>query len=83
MLEPIQPCVAELSVVLVDESMLVETELWLSGCEHCSETASHTLDYLLDELTGCDPTITEYALCRPARCPSCLGEITEKTRVRL
>jgi hypothetical protein len=61
--------------------MLTQTELWVSACERCAENAAVTLNYLLDALTGCDPHSTEYVMCRAARCPSCSGEITEKTLV--
>jgi hypothetical protein len=45
------------------------------------ENAAVALDYVLDALMGCDPLITEYLMCRPARCPACSREIGEKTLV--
>ena len=67
-------------VVLVDEDTLVKTQRYVSACEHCAENANITFDYLLDEITGCDPA-THYLMCRPASCPCCSGDVTEKTLV--
>ena len=48
---------------------------------HLTPDAEITLDYILDEITGCDPQFTEYILSRPANCPACFHEVTEKTLV--
>ncbi len=79
MMRPVQ--LEELDIVLVDENILEEVEQYVCACEHCAENAATALDYLLDALTGCDPTITTYLMRRPARCPSCSSRITEKTLV--
>ena len=68
-------------VVLVDEGVLLEAQEYLVACEHCAANAAMTFDYLLDAVTGCDPTLTEYLMCRAARCPRCGREVTEKTQV--
>jgi len=81
MTEPGRPCIEEIEIVLIGEPLLRRTERWVSACEHCSEIAPVTFDYLLDALTDSDPKRTEYLMCRPARCPSCASEITEKTLV--
>ena len=81
MTEGLQPCAEDVNIVLIGESTLVETERCLSGCQTCSRNATLTLDYILDALTGCDPILTEYLMARPLRCPSCHGEIREKTFV--
>src|SRR5262245_40653653 len=80
-MEPTRSCIEEINIVLVGETLLRRPERWVSGCEQCSEIAPITFDYLLDALTNYDPKKTEYLMCRAARCPSCLGEITEKTLV--
>jgi len=80
-MEPTRACIEEINIVLVGETLLRRSERWVSGCEQCSEIAPITFDYLLDALTNYDPKKTEYLMCRVARCPSCLGEITEKTLV--
>jgi len=69
------------NIVLIDEAIIDEAQLSVSACEHCCKDASMTFDFFLDALTGCDPMTTEYLMCRPAKCPRCLGSITEKTRI--
>jgi len=74
-------CGDEDNVVLINEALLLEAQAFISGCEHCDALAEIALDYILDALTECDPTITEYVLCRTAQCPRCHHEVTEKTLV--
>jgi hypothetical protein len=71
----------EIDVAFVDEPMVFGAEEWVSGCQHCDESAAIPFDYLLDALTGCDPRLTEYLMSRIAQCPRCGGEINEKTLV--
>jgi len=68
-------------IVLVDECTVAKTEALISGCERCNEAAEISFDYLLDAVSGCDPSNTEYLMCRPARCPSCHGAVCEKTLI--
>jgi hypothetical protein len=75
------PALEDSDVVLVDESVLREAQGFVAGCGQCYPSAEMTFDYILDEVTGCDPTSTEYVLCHPAKCPRCAREITEKTLV--
>jgi len=79
--KPIEACVEVRNVVLVDENQLLEAQYCLAGCESCDENASVTFDYLLDAVTGCDPTTTDYVMCRTAKCPNCLHVVNEKTRI--
>ena len=71
----------DVNVFLVDNPVLREAQAALSGCENCSADALLTFDYILDGITGCDPTATEYLLCRAAECPRCSCPIAEKTLV--
>jgi hypothetical protein len=73
--------VEETNVVLVDEEVLVQAQAFLRGCENCNGNALMAFDYLLDAITECDPTTTEYAMRHNARCPHCYADITEKTLV--
>jgi hypothetical protein len=75
------PTLEDADVVLVDERVLREAQGFVAGCGQCIPSAEMTFDYILDEVTGCDPTSTEYVLCHPAKCPRCAREITEKTLV--
>jgi len=73
--------IEEINLVLVDYPRVDQAESFISGCERCDQDAEISFDYLLDELTGCDPTRTEYLMYRPARCPRCQAEVTEKTLI--
>jgi hypothetical protein len=76
-----EPTLEGADVVLIDEPVLREAQGFVAGCGQCVPSAEMTFDYILDEVTGCDPTSTEYVLCHPAKCPRCKHEITEKTLV--
>ena len=71
----------ETNVVLIDEEVFFQAQDFVRGCENCNESALMSFDYLLDAVTQCDPTMTEYAMCHTARCPHCHADITEKTLV--
>jgi len=81
MIEPVKRCLEDVDIVLIDEVDVREVEHWLAACQHCAENATLALEYVLDAVTGCQPEATEYMMCRPARCPSCSGYVTEKTLV--
>ncbi len=70
-----------MEIVLIDEISLVRAQRLISACEICAEEAQITFDYLLDAVTGCNPSETEYLMCRRAKCPCCFNEVTEKTLV--
>ena len=71
----------EVDIVLIDEDVLAEVEQWVAGCQQCTDNAATALDYVLDAVTGCDPTVTTYLMRRPVRCQTCSGWVTEKTLV--
>ena len=70
---------AELTTIYYAAPIIVEAEQWVQGCENCAENAVTALDYLIDVLTGYEPTETAYLMRRLARCPACGSKITEKT----
>jgi hypothetical protein len=72
----------EKNVVLVDATTLRQAEKLIESCEHCNpEGAEIPFDNILDRVTGLDPSVTDYVLEEPAKCPSCRGEILEKTLI--
>lgn len=75
--------IEELNIVLVEEDVLELAAEWVTGCEYCAEDALLPFDYLLDVITNCNPSVTEYLLRRPVLCPFCSSWITEKTRIRV
>ena len=80
--ENFAPSAEETDVVFVDEPTLLDAQNFISGCEHCApERAEIGFDQILDNITGCDPTVTEYVICRPALCSRCHHEVMEKTLI--
>ena len=72
----------ERNIVLVALATLRKAEWFIESCEHCNpEGAEIPFDYVLDQITGSDPTITDYLLETPAGCPNCHRDIVEKTLV--
>lgn len=71
----------KVDIVLIDARVSLKAQEYLKACEQCAAHAAMPFDYLLDAVTGCDPSLTEYLMCLAGRCPSCNGEIFEKTLV--
>ena len=69
------------NVIFIDEATLLDAEGFVAACENCCERAEVPFDQLLDAITGCDPRITEYVICHPAKCGFCRQEIVEKTLI--
>jgi hypothetical protein len=68
--------------VLINAAALRETEKRIEFCEHCNpESAEIPFDNILDRVTGSDPSVTDYILEAPAKCPNCKSEVLEKTLV--
>ena len=76
------PTPEEQVIVLVERETVQHAEGFIKSCEHCNpEGAEWPFNAVLDRVTGSDPSVTDYILETPARCPSCLCEILEKTLV--
>ena len=75
------PPIESVTVRLVGENLRAAAQRMISGCELCCDCPEITFDCILDELTGFDPKVTEYILCRAARCPRCRREVNERTIV--
>jgi len=75
------PAPEELKGKVVDEASLLEAQDWISACEHCVGHALIAFNYLLDVVTGCDPTRTRHLMRRTAECPRCGHEVRERTLV--
>ena len=68
--------------VLIEAAMLSEGERLIESCEHCNpDGAEIPFDNILDRVTGSDPSVTDYILETPAKCPQCRREILEKTLI--
>jgi hypothetical protein len=75
------PNLEDTNFVFIEEAVLTKAKHGIEGCEYCCPDAEITFDYILDEVTGCDPQYTEYILSHPTSCPACFHEVTEKTLV--
>jgi hypothetical protein len=61
---------------------LREAEKLIESCEHCNpDGAEIPFNNILDRVTGSDPSVTDYILEAPLKCPSCKREIFEKTLI--
>jgi hypothetical protein len=69
-------------VVLIGAATLRKAERLIESCEHCNaEDAQIPFDNVLDRVSGSDPSVTDYILERPAKCPSCRRVVLEKTLI--
>jgi hypothetical protein len=48
---------------------------------NASSGAEIPFDVILDRVTGSDPSVTDYILEQPAKCPKCRRDVLEKTLV--
>jgi hypothetical protein len=55
------------NVVLIDGATIQKAQRMIGGGEACSEDAEIPFDNILDRLTGCNPSVTDYFLVL-ARC---------------
>jgi len=63
-------------------SSLRQAERLIESCEHCNEEGAEIpFDNILDRVTGSDPSVTDYILEEPAKCPNCRRDVLEKTLV--
>jgi len=77
------PPLDQAEFVLIDPSTAERAALDVAGREGCSEQADIPFDWILDRITGRDPSITDYVMKTSARCPYCRREIAEKTLILL
>ena len=69
-------------VVLVESATLRQAERLIESCEHCNEEdAQIPFDNILDRVTVSEPSVTDYILEKPAKCPRCRHDLLEKTLV--
>ena len=59
----------EQDVVLVEAGTLRKAERLIEACEQCHDQAEIPFDTILDRVTGSDPSVTDYLMERPAKCP--------------
>jgi len=73
------PTPEEQQVVLIDAETRRKAEKLIESCEQCNPLAAEiSFDNILDRVTGSDPTVTDYILEAPAKCPHCRRETFSK-----
>jgi len=76
------PTSEQQNVTLIETVTLREAECLIQSCEACNpKSAQIPFDYILDQVTGSDPSLTDYILQKPAKCPNCRRDILEKTLI--
>jgi hypothetical protein len=68
-------------ILALGASTIYRAQQSIASCEACSTFAELPFDWILDEVTGCDGTTTDYFLTEPVECPRCGGKVVEKTLV--
>jgi hypothetical protein len=58
------PPVEQIRVVAVGAETLRKAEQLIESCEHCNPDAEIPFDNILDRVTGCNPSVTDYILGR-------------------
>ena len=77
------PTPEQQNVLLVSAAFLHEAERLIESCEACNPEGFTEIpfDNILDRVTASDPSVTDYVLESPAKCPRCRRDILEKTLV--
>ena len=80
--EFVDPVPEKQIVLRINSASVRKAESLIKSCEFCnSEAAQLAFVTVLDGLTGSDPTVTDYVLDVPAKCPHCGRDILENTLV--
>ena len=76
------PPIEQREFVFVNHEIAAKAVFQVGACEGCNPPESEIpFDRILDSVTGRDPSVTDYILEAPVRCPYCRLEIREKTLV--
>jgi hypothetical protein len=76
------PTPEQQTVILIDAAILRKAERLIESCEGCNENdAKIPFDNILDRVTSSNPSVTDYILDAPAKCPTCRRDILEKTLI--
>jgi hypothetical protein len=76
------PVPDQVRVIVVGAATLRQAEALIVGSESCKpDEAEIPFDWIIDRVTGSDPSVTDYILEMTAKCPRCIRRITEKSLV--
>ncbi len=68
-------------VVVLSRETMLRAQAEIGRCEACSEGADIIFDLILDQVTGRDPSTTDYFLSELSMCPECGTPVLEDTLV--
>ena len=70
------------NVIVVSNETVLKAAKLVESCETCNPIdAKMPFDWILDQVTGSDSTVTDYVIEEAAKCPNCRRPIFEKTLV--
>jgi hypothetical protein len=70
------------NIIVIASSTLYQAQQLVESCEHCNQPGAEIpFDWILDQFTGSDSTVTDYIIGVPAKCPNCRRNIFEKTLI--
>jgi hypothetical protein len=70
------------NIIVVAAATVRQAVCLVEACEYCNPMgAGIPFDWMLDRVTGCDSTTTDYIIEAPAKCPNCRRSIFEKTLI--
>ena len=70
-------------VLTLSSATIRKAQHLILSCESCNPDAELPFDWILDRVTGCDGSTTDYFLPEAVACPRCGGIVTEKTLVEV
>ncbi len=70
-----------LTILALSSATIRRAQKAILSCESCNADAELPFDWILDEITGCKDSKTDYFLTEPVACPRCGSNIIEKTLV--
>jgi hypothetical protein len=79
------PTPEQQNVVLVNTATLRKAQALIDSGEHGNPEVEIQFDNILDRVTDSDPSVTDYILEAPAKCPNCrqdvFGQESRRTRM--
>jgi hypothetical protein len=71
------------NLIVVSAETVLKAAKLVESCETCNPIdAAIPFDWILDQVTGLDSTVTDYVIEEAAKCPNCRWPIFEKTPVK-
>src|ERR1041385_4232450 len=72
-----------IDLIAVGAASARELSSRISGCEHCTDTVTHSVEGVLDDILARPNSVATYILGELLRCPACHRPLQERTLVGL